>query len=211
MNPVHYSHAEASAPPPSEEPPYDPNVDTPLYPPNTTPINAAHPNRQDPSQPQQHYADLEKQQPPPLQQTTNYQQPQPQASSGYVPPPPQTTMGGGNVPPPPQYIQQPHTVYIVQPTPLIPDYTVDESVGASSAFSMAVCTSILFSCFGCFLLSCVPYWFVHTAYKHSNSEEARRISSLSGVLFWIFVMLNTCLCCLSILIIVIVPPSVVVQ
>ena len=101
----------------------------------------------------------------------------------------------------------------VQPVILIPQYVeapyYDEGAGASSSFSMAICTSLFFLCFGCFFLSCVPYWFVYITYRNSDNPNARAISGTSKILFWVFFWTNICFFFICILVVVIIPPCVV--
>ena len=109
----------------------------------------------------------------------------------------------------PSHPQENYTYNVI----ISPTNDVDQDAegrSANSSFSLSICVSILFSCLGCFPLSCVPFWFVYATYRDSVSMRAQHIAYVAKILFWMMVGVNICLFCISLFIVVIVPPVVVI-
>ena len=90
------------------------------------------------------------------------------------------------------------------------DKYYDEESGASSSLTLSICLAVVLACCGCFPLSCIPFWFVHSTYKYSGNRKSQSVAAIAKTLFWFTVMMNVCFCCIGVFLIVIVPPSVVV-
>ncbi|KAG2378456.1 hypothetical protein C9374_008095 [Naegleria lovaniensis] len=104
-----------------------------------------------------------------------------------------------------------HAIYVHDLRVTPNDYVESsESAEASTSFSLALCLALLFGCVGCFPLTCIPFWFTYATYRDSASPQARSLAALSKSLFWVLVLLNTCLFCVTLFVVVIVPPVVVV-
>jgi len=109
------------------------------------------------------------------------------------------------------YQPPPSVIYVEQQRSSLPyDADLFEAQSASSAFSLAICVSLMLCCFGCFPLSCVPFWFVYVGYAGSSNGDARAIGRSAKALFWVTLVVNVCLFVASVLVVVIVPPAVIV-
>ncbi|EFC37315.1 predicted protein [Naegleria gruberi] len=96
-----------------------------------------------------------------------------------------------------------------QPVMMVPVDIDQDAAEASSAFTMAICFSILMTCFGCVCMSSIPFLFVWVMYRKSSSERAKRLSSLSMLTFFILLCMNIVFIIITICVVTIVPPVVI--
>ncbi|KAG2375083.1 hypothetical protein C9374_010087 [Naegleria lovaniensis] len=83
-----------------------------------------------------------------------------------------------------------------------------EAHEASASLSMSICLSLLFSLFGCFLMSCFPFWFTYLNYRDSPSQRAKRIARISQGTCWILTVMNILFIAAGLIVAIIVPPVV---